>query len=199
MTAAARVLVVGLGSPDRGDDALGGLVATGVSRALPTGARDMTQVVDHEDPTALIDLLERSPGAERPDLLVVVDAVRGAGPPGRVVTLDVGPGGPDEAALTRHLDPGPAGTHGFGLAGAIELARALGRLPARVVVVGVVASQFEHGATLSAPVASAVPHAVATVLGLATPAGADDAAHWDPRASSKRRCRSEANPAPASA
>ncbi len=199
MTAAARVLVVGLGSPDRGDDALGALVAAAVTHDLPAGARGTTLVVDHEDPTALLDLLERGPDAQRPDMLVVVDAVRGAGPPGRVITLDVGPGGSDEAALHRHLDPGPAGTHGFGLAGAVELARVLGRLPARVVVVGVSAEQFEHGTALSPPVAQAIPEAVATVLGLLSPPGAADAVHCDPRASSKRRCRSEANPAPASA
>jgi hydrogenase maturation protease len=68
------------------------------------------------------------------------------GPPGTVHLLDTG------------------GTHAFGLAAAVELARALRRLPPRLVVVGVEASTFEYGAPLTAPVAAAVPAAVAQVL-----------------------------------
>jgi hydrogenase maturation protease len=45
----------------------------------------------------------------------------------------------------------------------VELGRALGRLPDRLVVVGVEAAQFEHGAPLSAGVAAAVPVAAAAV------------------------------------
>jgi hydrogenase maturation protease len=64
------------------------------------------------------------------------------------------------------VDPGPAGTHGFGLAGAIELARALDRLPPRFVVVGIEAQGFDHGAPLSAPVLAAIPRATDAVLGI---------------------------------
>jgi hydrogenase maturation protease len=48
---------------------------------------------------------------------------------------------------------------------AVELARALDRLPRRLWIVGVEAVGFEHGAGLSPPVAAAVPAAVAAVLG----------------------------------
>ncbi len=61
-------------------------------------------------------------------------------------------------------DPGPAGTHGFGLAGTIELARALDRLPERVVVVGIEAVGFENGSPVSPVVHAAIPGAVDTVL-----------------------------------
>ena len=47
---------------------------------------------------------------------------------------------------------------------AVELARALGRLPADVVVVGVEAAGVEHGAPLTPVVASAVPAAALAVL-----------------------------------
>ncbi|MGB8649776.1 MAG: peptidase M52, partial [Mycobacteriales bacterium] len=61
---------------------------------------------------------------------------------------------------------GRAGTHALGLAAAVELARVLDRLPRRLVVVGVEAADFAHGAPLSAPVAAAVDHAAAAVTAL---------------------------------
>jgi hydrogenase maturation protease len=54
-------------------------------------------------------------------------------------------------------------THAFGVAEAIELARALGQLPPALVVYGVEGATFEAGAGLSAAVAAAVPQVVAQV------------------------------------
>ena len=104
---AAPVLVVGLGSPDRGDDAVGMHVA----RAVAAREDPRVEVLEHEDPT---DLVELWTGRER---VVVVDAVcSGAGAvPGDVRVLETGAG----------LDPLPedawagtdrGGTHAFGLA-----------------------------------------------------------------------------------
>ena len=45
----------------------------------------------------------------------------------------------------------------------VELGRALGRLPDRLVVVGVEAEGFDHGAPLTPQVAAAVPIAAARV------------------------------------
>jgi hydrogenase maturation protease len=146
-------LVIGLGQVDRGDDAVGAEVARAVAAAGLPGVR----VVEHEDPTALLDLWIGH------DPVVVVDAVCSGGPPGTVHLLDTGAGAP---RMPQHAWPatGRGGTHAFGLAAAVELARALRRLPARLVVVGVEASTFEYGAPLTAPVAAAVPAAVAQVL-----------------------------------
>lgn len=47
-------------------------------------------------------------------------------------------------------------THGLGLAEAIELARAIDRLPARCVVHAIEASAFDHGSGLTPDVAAAV-------------------------------------------
>lgn len=160
-----RVLVVGLGSPDRGDDAVGPLVAAAVARATSQRGLVGVHVVEHEDPTALIDHLDPASPAGAWSAAVIIDAVRSGATPGTVSVLEVGPDGQDLACLGARLDPGPAGTHGFGLAGAIELARALDRLPPRVVVVGIEAQGFDHGAPLSAPVEDAVPTAVDEVLG----------------------------------
>lgn len=151
-------LVVGLGSPDRGDDAVGPVVAAEVARRGRTDLR----VVVHEDPTCLVELW----GAE--DTVVVVDAVRSGAAPGTVHVLDATSGTLADRAWTR---TGRGGTHAFGLAAAVELARALHRLPRRLLLVGVEATSFEHGAPLSTPVARAVEAAVRTVEALLVPTG----------------------------
>jgi hydrogenase maturation protease len=56
-----------------------------------------------------------------------------------------------------------ASTHHLGLADAVELARALGRLPERLVVVGIEGRSFDAGEGLSPDVEAAVGDAVATV------------------------------------
>lgn len=162
-----RVLVVGLGSPDRGDDAVGAVVAASVARALADQGRSGVLVVEHEDPTALVHLMDAT-GPEGHtgmwDRVVVIDAVRTGAPPGTMTRLEVGSGEPGLRDAGARIDPGPAGTHGFGLAGAIELARALDRLPQRVVVIGIEADCFDYGAPLSAAVGAAVPLASEAVL-----------------------------------
>ncbi|MDP3893351.1 hydrogenase maturation protease [Nocardioides sp.] len=141
-------LVIGLGNPDRGDDAVGAAVARAVAAQRPT-----VEVVEHEDPTAVLDLWAgHSP-------VVVVDAVRSGAAAGTVHRLATGRGGPPISTQAwAHV--GQGGTHGIGLAEIVELARALGRLPERLVVIGVEAERFDHGAPLSAAVAAAVPVAV---------------------------------------
>lgn len=151
------VLVVGIGSA-AGDDALGPEVAARVARELagsdagaPAGE---VQVVAHVDPTELVELMDDRA------LVVIADATRSAGRAGMLVLREVGAGHPGLIGWAG----GPASSHGWGLAEAVELARVLGRLPERVVVVGVTADRFEPGAALSAPVAHALPHAVEAVL-----------------------------------
>lgn len=146
-------LVVGLGDPDRGDDGAGVAVARQVAaQALPG-----VVVVDHHDPTALIDLWV---GHEP---VVVVDAVRSGAAPGTVHRLVVGAGVPALPA-SAWAASGRGGTHALGLAAVVALARALHRLPERLVVIGVEAASFAHGEPLSPAVAAAVPAAVDRVL-----------------------------------
>lgn len=153
----ANRLVVGLGAPDRGDDAVGVAVARAVAALDVPGVR----VVEREDPTSLIDLWS---GAA---LTVVVDAVVSGAEPGSLHLLETGaddPPLPDSA----WAGTGLGGTHAFGLAASVELARALHRLPPRVAVLGVEAERFDHGAPLSGAVARAVPTATARVVALVT-------------------------------
>lgn len=155
MTGDRQPLVVGLGSPDGGDDAVGILVAREVAALGPPGV----QVVEHEDPTDLVELW----AGRR--LAVVVDAVRSGGRPGALVRLETGDG---QLPLldSAWACTGRGGTHAFGLAAAVELSRALHTLPPRLVVIGVEASRFGAGEAMSGPVAAAVGSAVDAVLAL---------------------------------
>lgn len=155
-------LVIGLGSPDRGDDAVGRAVAAAVALAVAHQPSSGVRVLAHEDPTGLLDLWADA------DLVVVVDAVRSGATPGTLLVLDAGAGSPSIAdhAWAR---TGRGGTHAFGLAAAVELARALHRLPDRLVLVGVEGEAFDHGEPLSAAVAAAVPAAVRAVLDVLAP------------------------------
>ncbi len=140
-------LVIGIGNPDRGDDAVGIAVARGLSqRALP-GLRIAETGGD------MLGLLDLWAGAGR---VVLVDAAGPAGRPGRIHRLD-----PTAGALPRDLSLGS--THGFGLAETLELARTLGRLPPRITILAIEAAGFAHGAALSAPVAAAVDEAIALI------------------------------------
>lgn len=145
-------VVIGLGSPDRGDDAVGPRVARRVARLGLPGVT----VVEHEDPTGLIDLWSGS------DLAVVVDAVSSGAPPGTLMVMEAGADA-EPLADRAWARTGRGGTHAFGLAAAVELARALHRLPPRVVLVGVEVAAVEHGAALSDPVQASLDDVVAAV------------------------------------
>lgn len=143
-------LVLGLGSPDRGDDGVGPEVAERVrARRLPG-----VQVRVLADPSRL---LEAWAGA---DDVVVVDALRSGGQPaGTVLTVEAG-----RTAVDPLAPPGgPGGTHAVGLADVVRLARELDALPRRLLVVGVVGSTFALGTGLSGPVRAALDAAVTVV------------------------------------
>jgi len=144
----SRPLVVGVGNPDRGDDAIGPHVAARVAALGPPGV----DVVERGEPVDLVPhLLER-------DHMVIVDAAAPRGRPGRLRVHVVGATAPAAGA------GGAGGTHGFGVAEAVELARALGRLPARLVLIGVEAGTLAAGEPLSAAVSGCVDEAVRATL-----------------------------------
>ena len=135
-------LVIGVGHAERQDDGVGPSVA----RTL--AARGLPAVAHEGDGTGLLDLWER-----RADC-VVVDAVSGAGAAGRIqVFTDV-----EDPAFLRTAFV--HSSHRLGVPEAIALARALGRLPDRLTVIGVTGGAFGFGTGLSAPVARAAERLV---------------------------------------
>lgn len=88
---------------------------------------------------------------------VVLDAVSSDAPPGTLHRIEAASG------------PLPAGlacgsSHAFGLAQAIEMARALGELPERLLVLGIEGAEFTAGQGLTPAVEEAVAAAVRAVL-----------------------------------
>jgi hydrogenase maturation protease len=87
----------------------------------------------------------------------VVDAVESGAEPGTLVRFDA-----SELAIPARMFR--TSTHAFGVGDAIELARVLGRLPARVVVYGVEGAEFAAGVGLSPAVEAAIEPTAAAVL-----------------------------------
>jgi len=140
--------VVGVGNAFRGDDGVGLAVASRLRGRVPPG---VAVVACEQEASRLIDAWE---GAET---ALVVDAVRSGGAPGTLHRFDAGDG-PLPANVFR------SSTHAFGVGEAIEVARALGKLPASVVVHGVEGRRFEAGDGLTPQVRAAVEPAAQAVL-----------------------------------
>ena len=138
--AGRRAVVIGAGNAWRSDDGAGLAVARLLAGTLPEGVETLER---EGEPTSLIDAWE---GAE---VVWLVDAVSSGAEPGTVHRHDAS----SEPLPARLFD---TSTHHFGLAEAVELGRALGRLPAKVVVFGIEGATFETGDTLSPQVQAAV-------------------------------------------
>ncbi|HVA93305.1 MAG TPA: hydrogenase maturation protease [Candidatus Dormibacteraeota bacterium] len=156
-SAGSSALVVGVGNPLRGDDAVGRIIAGRVRRRK----RPFLNVVECSGEAADLMELWRDAGT-----VIVVDAVY------------PGTSGP-EAAVSRRSRrihrfdaTGKAlpacfhklSTHAFGLHEAVELARALHQLPQRLIVFGVEGKRFDTGSPLSAGVRKIVPRVADLVV-----------------------------------
>jgi hydrogenase maturation protease len=137
--------IIGIGNPDRGDDAFGPAVIATLAVTPPPTAELTTS---RGDMLALIDAWSAR------DRVILVDAMAPGSCPGRVTRLDA------SSAITSKLATFTS-SHAFNLAETIELARALGRLPSSLVVYGVEGTCFDSGAPLSPAVARAVPEVAA--------------------------------------
>ncbi len=149
----APVLVIGVGSPDSGDDAVGPAVARSLARRAPAGV----DVLVHEDPADLA-LLWRGRA-----VTVVVDALRSGAAPGtvRTMTISADAGSPAPWPSDR-----PRGTHDFGVTWAVDLARSLGTLPDVLHLVGIEGVTFGAGERMTEAVRAAIPVAAERTLAL---------------------------------
>ncbi len=163
VAAQPAVVVIGVGNALRRDDGAGVEVARRLgARADAAGAADAAiAVLEYEgEPLGLLELWEGARGA------VLVDAIRSGAEPGTIHRVDASR--EPIPALLR----GSSSTHAVGVGEAVELARALGRLPERVVVYGVEGACFDAGSGLSEEVAGAVDSLAERVLREARSLGA---------------------------
>lgn len=141
-------MVIGVGNEFRRDDGAGPQL---VARLRQHALAGVDYIVSDGDPVAMIEAWD---GAA---LAVVVDAVRiDQTAPGRLYRLILDRDGPA---------PYPTvSSHGLGLGEAIGLARALGRMPARLIVHGIEAGDVGPGTGLTPAVAAATARLAAAVL-----------------------------------
>ncbi len=135
------MLVVGLGNPDRGDDAAGILVAR---RLRERGIN----AIEHTG--AMLNLLDIWAWSDR---VIVVDAVVSGATPGSIQIWD-----PRKVSLKSVVFR--ASTHEFSLADTIELARAVDRLPTWMRIYGIEAARFDACTQPSEDVNSGVERVV---------------------------------------
>ena len=138
---APRILVIGIGNEDRGDDAIGLEIARRVRDLCLDG---VTVEELGGDPLSLLEIWDRG------DWTILIDAVTSGTEAGTVMRFD---------ALADDL---PAifeprvSSHGIGVGEVVALARALDRLPARLVVYGIEGEAFDVGSPLSPGLANAI-------------------------------------------
>jgi hydrogenase maturation protease len=131
-----RVVVIGVGNPYRRDDGVGPAIIDLLrGNGLPDGVRLECSLGDTAD---LMDLWRGT------DLAIVIDAAR----PRRTR-----PGAVHHAVSSHHLPMGEA----------VELARALDRMPRRLELYAIEAADTGHGQGLSPPVRAAARRTAAAI------------------------------------
>jgi hydrogenase maturation protease len=147
-----KLLVVGIGNSDRGDDGVGPLVAQRLVECIPADlARHVTILERGGDALALID-----DWAGR-DAVILVDAAAPVSAPGRIHRFDL-----LEEVLP--IEISLSSTHAFGVADAVGLARTLGLLPNQLVVYAIEGADFDLGSAVSGRVFAAAADVVVRII-----------------------------------
>lgn len=143
-----RILIAGMGNLLRGDDGFGVRVVERLSRmSLPAGTET------YEAGGAGVALAQKL--SEGFDACILIDATERRGVPGTLYRLTPCISGAPREIGMHDLDPSRV----------LALARAMGALPSEILLIGCEPAQTEElCGELSAPVAAAVEHAVATIL-----------------------------------
>jgi hydrogenase maturation protease len=127
-------LIIGVGNDDRGDDVVGLVV---VRRLRAAGEGGPTTLIEASGEGAALIEAWRSA-----DTVILIDAVCSGATPGTIYRFEA-----HDRPIPAHICR--SSTHAFGVGAAIELGRALGRLPPRLVVYGIEGRGFELGGQLS--------------------------------------------------
>lgn len=140
-----RIRIVGIGTAF-GDDAAGPLVVQSLAAGPELPVR--VEAISCRRPLDLLDLLDGADGA------ILVDATQSGEPPGTVRELNAG-----DLREAR-----PVSSHGLGVREALAMARALGRAPQRIAIIGIEA-ESTTGGEVSWPVRAALAEAAEKVRG----------------------------------
>ncbi len=143
-----KTLIIGVGNEFRGDDAVGLQI---VRRLKKIGWSDIRVEEQSGEGVALMDCWEDAAQ------VILVDAVQADQSPGTIYRFDA------------HNAPLPSrffnySTHAFSVAEAIEMSRALNKLPEKLIVFGIEGGNFETGLSLSPQVAEAAETVYAQIM-----------------------------------
>lgn len=161
----AAALVIGVGNPYRRDDGVGVAVVDALLALAcdpepdPTGSGQLAppaevEIVEESGESAA--LVARWSGHR---FVILVDAISSGAAAGSVQRIECSAGRWDLGSRVAATS-----THGLGLADAVALGQALGRLPERLVIFGVEADDTSNGAGLSPAVSTAVDAVISAVL-----------------------------------
>lgn len=142
-----KAVVIGVGNRWRHDDAAGPRVLDSLRDRLNT---DVSLVESDGEPTRLIDAFAEG------DVVVLVDAVQTGADPGTVHRFT-------SEELPEGMGIGQS-SHLVGLIGTIELGKLLGKLPNGLVLIGIEATNFDHGEGMTDQVAAGVAAAADAVV-----------------------------------
>ena len=145
------MIVIGVGNRARGDDAVG-------LRVVERLKGSVTCYESSGDPSELIVLFGSDPD------VIVVDAMVSGSNPGTITTTSISFGAHPTSPVPLRSQ---SSTHGFGVFEALELARILGTVPARLTVIGIEGSDFSLGGDLSPALEPAVARVADRILTLA--------------------------------
>jgi hydrogenase maturation protease len=134
------ITVIGIGNEFRGDDVAGLLVV----RQLKESPHDGVEFLEQSgEATALMETMDQT------GPMILVDAVQSGAEPGTIHRYDAS----EKSMPAEFLR---CSTHNFSVHDAIEMARALEKLPAQLIVYGIEGSHFDPGAELSPLVHAAI-------------------------------------------
>jgi hydrogenase maturation protease len=148
----AKLLVVGIGNSDRGDDGVGPLVVRRLGECMPAELAGSVTILERGgDALALIDDWAGRDG------VILVDAAAPVSAPGRIHRFNL-----FEDVLP--IEISLSSTHAFGVADAVGLARTLGLLPNHLIVYAIEGADFGLGTPMTRLVGAAADEVVERII-----------------------------------
>ena len=147
MTDITNIAVLGIGNPLRRDDGLGISVITQMQGDDKYAG---VEIIDGGTAPDLLSLLN-----ENVRKLIIVDALRGDGPPGTIYRLEI-----NESNIP---DDSPPSLHGLGVLDSLKMMQKLGIKAPEIVIIGVEPADTSNGLHLTPEIADILPRVFSAI------------------------------------